>query len=888
MDFEIEDSCYVNDKFIGTTVSKKITVNILNPDNNINIENKEIVVNTGIVIDGEEELVPFGNFIIEKPTNEETKQKIKFIGYDYMIKFNKKYEDNITYPIKLKEYLRKLCEQAEVELGSTELINGEYEIQGNPFTNNEDCKTVLSNIAQLCGGFAHIGRDNKLYITNLGGESQETIDGNSYFSLEKNEQYGEVNSLVIRLSQVEGENTAKEDAESVKTNGLTEITIADNYFLNKAEEREKVIDAIFNNLKGLKYTPINSSYYGFPYLDTGDAITVLDSKDVEYTTYILNHKFKYNGGFSGNIETLAVTKTQTAYKNTMDIKTKFQNVELKVDKINGEITSKIEDQNKKISQTTQTVDKINSKISDISDLTISKESINGTVSFEKINQSEPIYVRIYPTGESISYLYPHANLYPSETLFLKNRKLRFTNKTTNEYVDYELPSDLLYYDAENYDEFILDYSIQKCVVNKKVGYNADGTTYVLENPTTIECEYPKIQLKDGDYTVELLGYNNAYIFVKLMAQNIYTTQFATKAEVDSEIKQTVNEVEIGVNKKLSNYSTTTQMNAAINVKADEITQGVKSTYATKDALATEKSERKQTATKIKQEVSKKVGEDEVISKINQSAEAVGINANKIELSAEDVLNLLAGNTINLSGRQIKISSNNFTVDENGNLWANLATLNNVVINNGKINIKTNSGSTAAFNIINEENETEKSTVRPTRIETYGTNGYSYMIAEGDTSDSSGFICSDSNGSATFKPGLIRNEPIYNDISSSSANLIIDSAGQFHRSTNTSSKRYKTEITKEITEELNPSRLYDLQVKQFKYKEKYQPNKNDARYNKDLIGFIAEEIAEIYPIAVDYERGEVESWNERYMIPAMLKLIQEQHKDIEELKGRVNK
>ena len=40
VDFSVEDNCYVNDKFIGTTVAKKITVNILNPNNSINLENK--------------------------------------------------------------------------------------------------------------------------------------------------------------------------------------------------------------------------------------------------------------------------------------------------------------------------------------------------------------------------------------------------------------------------------------------------------------------------------------------------------------------------------------------------------------------------------------------------------------------------------------------------------------------------------------------------------------------------------------------------------------------------------------------------------------------------------------------------------------------------------
>lgn len=259
------------------------------------------------------------------------------------------------------------------------------------------------------------------------------------------------------------------------------------------------------------------------------------------------------------------------------------------------ISQTVTDQNNKIARVTQTVDELNSKIGDIADITISQESINGTVSFEKINQSEPIYVKIRPIGDSISYLYPHDNLFPSDTLFLKDRKLRFTNTTTKENIDYVLPDDLLYHDAENYDEFILDYDAQTCVVNKRVGYNADGTTYVLENPTTVEYDFPKIELTDGDYTVTMLGYPSSYLFVRLMSQNIYTTQFSTKAEVHSEISQMAQSINLSVDKKLENYSSTTQMNAAISLKAEEITSTVSKTYATKATTNSLSTRIKQTA-----------------------------------------------------------------------------------------------------------------------------------------------------------------------------------------------------------------------------------------------------------------------------------------------------
>ena len=58
VNFTIEDDCYVEDKFIGTTVAKKITVNILNPENILNLENKTIETYAGIYINEKLEEIP--------------------------------------------------------------------------------------------------------------------------------------------------------------------------------------------------------------------------------------------------------------------------------------------------------------------------------------------------------------------------------------------------------------------------------------------------------------------------------------------------------------------------------------------------------------------------------------------------------------------------------------------------------------------------------------------------------------------------------------------------------------------------------------------------------------------------------------------------------------
>ena len=289
---------------------------------------------------------------------------------------------------------------------------------------------------------------------------------------------------------------------------------------------------------------------------------------------------------------------------------KFAEIEVTEEKVMStvsEMNETIEGQNTAISQISQTVNEIKSEINDIADITISADGY-GNVSLDSINESEPIYIRIYPSNnEDISYIYPRDDLFPSDDLFLKGRTLRF--ETDDYYIDYELPNDLLYYDENNYDEFILDYDAQTCEVNKKVGYNADGSKYLLDTPQIISYEYPKIPLITGSYTVTMLGYNNAYMFIRMMCENIYTNQFATKVELNSAIIQT----------------------------KDSITSQVAAQYATKGELVETETKINQTTNAINIEVKKKVNNEDytsakIIAKVNNDTSSVQIKASKIDLT----------------------------------------------------------------------------------------------------------------------------------------------------------------------------------------------------------------------------------------------------------------
>lgn len=113
--------------------------------------------------------------------------------------------------------------------------------------------------------------------------------------------------------------------------------------------------------------------------------------------------------------------------------------------------------------------------------------------------------------------------------------------------------------------------------------------------------------------------------------------------------------------------------------------------------------------------------------------------------------------------------------------------------------------------------------------------------------------------------------------------VFTTGGRIARST-ASSQRYKENIVDLLSvPELDPKKLLSLPVRAFTYKDS-ELSKKDDRYKTLIPGFIAEEVDAIYPIAADYVDGP-ESWNDRIMVPALLSLVQDLYKRVEELEAK---
>lgn len=279
---------------------------------------------------------------------------------------------------------------------------------------------------------------------------------------------------------------------------------------------------------------------------------------------------------------------------------------------------------------------------------------------------------------------------------------------------------------------------------------------------------------------------------------------------------------------------------------------------------------KQTVDEISLEVSQKVGNKEVISKINQSAEAIKINANKIELSANDILNLLAGNTINLTSKNIVISSENFNVDATGKM-----TCNNAIIN--AVGGDGNTGSNGLnLKVTSESGDTYKYAGFAPGFGIVRNGLYNYINFQAGVGDNDNYVTMQMMASSpqysitnTINPGTTCATRWQDSSSSTQVASYGITTPNLTQTSLESIKKNITKLEKNATDIINNSDIYEYNLK------------TDEDTDKKLIGFI---IGKKYrtPKEVISKNGDsIELYS---AIGILWKAVQELTQEIKQLKG----
>lgn len=528
------------------------------------------------------EYINLGNYIVsEEPEYNADTQSYSHVCYDKMLYSMKNYERlNITYPITVREYINKVCEYLGLTFKNINdtFANYNKQIKLDLYEGYDyTFRDILDELAQVTASTICINESSDELEIRYLNDTNDTID-EDYLkdtNVGFSEKYGPVNSIVLSRS-AESDNVYLQDENSVSINGLCELKIIDNQIMND-NDRSDFLPEILDKLDGLEYYINDFSSPGIMWYELCDKYTVKIGDNL-YNCVLFNDEMKITQGLEETIYTEMPESSETDYSKADKTDRKINKTYIIVDKQNKKIESlisQIGDRTEKSTSITQDIDSISQKVSNIEDLTNTVEG-NKTISLGNCAEGNLLELHIYGNNNVFEYLYPSDTLYPSNTLYPKgDSRIIVTDKDGNK-EKYELGVlDMLRQNGEFFDEYILEKG--KAKVIRRIAKNGS----VLANETTEDLGEFSIKLSEGTNTIAIQNYT-AKVKAKFAIKSNYTDVFATKVEMNSSITQTAEEINL--------------------------------------------------------EVKKKVGENEVISKINQSAESVGISADKINFKGK-VLNL---------------------------------------------------------------------------------------------------------------------------------------------------------------------------------------------------------------------------------------------------------
>ena len=240
-----------------------------------------------------------------------------------------------------------------------------------------------------------------------------------------------------------------------------------------------------------------------------------------------------------------------------------------------------------------------------------------------------------------------------------------------------------------------------------------------------------------------------------------------------------------------------------------------------------------------------------------------------------------------------------TVFANNKLYLNLLIYN--LVANGVINVTKSDLSEAQVNVSNSSISGRLVSSANKNFGLYhitfskwlirmGEDGNAYLpdtIFKGTATFDKGTIF---NGTASFsktttfdKTASFQKAPkLYNLTHvTSGGHLVMGTDGATVSYLGASSLRYKT-IGKTVKEE-DLEEAYKIKVIWARYKNEYL-DASDERYGKEMPMFLAEDIDQHFPLAVDHdEKGRAENWNYRIMIPCMFAMLKNEHEKVIEVK-----
>lgn len=478
-----------------------------------------------------------------------------------------------------------------IEQADIQLVNDDMKVGKTVEPEELSGATVLNCICEINGCFGHIGRDGRFHYIYLEQEIQGLYPRNNLYpaddlypcepkstriskSLYISARYEDFLVKSIDKLQIRKE---EDDIGVIVGSGTNAYVIQDNFLVygKGSEELTGIANNIYGKIRGIIYRPFSADCKGNPCIEVGDAVRLPTRYEI-IESYVLKRTLKGIQALRDNYEAAGEeyrsTQVNSVHKSIIQLKGKTNVLTRTIEETNSKITDV---ESGLSSEIKQTATDIRAEVKNTVDgLSSSIEQTANSIRSEVSDSVNNLSSSIQQNTESITSEVKRA----SEAEGDLSTKITQTAESITSKV------------SKNY-ETKENATNTKMELESSIKQTADGLTAELSKQVTETKQYAESAAE----TAESNAKQDTADKLK---------DYSTTTEMNTRINATAEGISAEVSRKLQSYSTTEQMNSAI----------------------------KQTADSINTEVSKKVNGDEIISRINQSAENVSIEANKINLN----------------------------------------------------------------------------------------------------------------------------------------------------------------------------------------------------------------------------------------------------------------
>ncbi|QCS77671.1 hypothetical protein FEM46_10405 [Lactiplantibacillus plantarum subsp. plantarum] len=225
--------------------------------------------------------------------NDETTIK----AYDQMCLLEGTYTSKLTYPAKMTSVIAEIANLAGVLLNTTDISRLPVQVNLPSAITGQTYRNAIGMIAQFYAGFATFDRDGKLTIRTI-TEPDYTLDPSQYEQggLTKNEAPYKISGIQCEVTTTTTDSTGQ-STETTNTLQVGATSGSQIKLTNNLMTMDRLA-SIWQQLQSLTFYPFSLNWFGNPAIETGDWLTLQDTKGNKFNVPNNGYTMTFDGSLS--------------------------------------------------------------------------------------------------------------------------------------------------------------------------------------------------------------------------------------------------------------------------------------------------------------------------------------------------------------------------------------------------------------------------------------------------------------------------------------------------------------------------------------------------------------------------------------------------------------